>query len=91
MTVGEKIREIRKNANLTQKDLARLSGIAVITIRKYENNERNPKKEQIEKIAKALKVTSFEITKEQYDYQRKMDLSLIPTIYLLKEIERRCK
>ena len=60
-TIGEKIRELRKNSNLTQKDLAKLSGIAEITIRKYENNERNPKKEQIEKIAKVLKVTPFEI------------------------------
>ena len=66
LEIGETIKELRKSANLTQKELAKLSGIAEITIRKYENNDRNPKKEQIEKIAKALNVTPFEIA--GFDY-----------------------
>lgn len=54
MEFGEKLKKIRKSNNLTQKELAKLSGIAEITIRKYENNERNPKIQQIEKITNVL-------------------------------------
>jgi transcriptional regulator with XRE-family HTH domain len=61
MNVGEKIRALRKSSNLTQKELAKKSGIAEITIRKYENQDRQPKIEQIEKIATALEVTPLEI------------------------------
>lgn len=86
--IGEKIREIRKNNNLTQKDLAKLSGIAEITIRKYENNERNPKKEQIEKIAKALKVTPFEIMGYDYWDKSKDMKKLLNEVKLLNNIKK---
>ena len=39
--IGEKIRKVRKAAHLTQKELAKLSGIAEITIRKYERDSLN--------------------------------------------------
>lgn len=86
--IGEKIREIRKNSNLTQKDLAKLSGIAEITIRKYENNERNPKKEQIEKIAKALKVTPFEIMGYDYWDKSKDMKKVLNEVKLLSNIKK---
>lgn len=86
--IGEKIREIRKKANLTQKDLAKLSGIAAITIRKYENNERNPKKEQIEKIAKALKVTPFKIMGYDYWDKSKDMKKLLSEVKLLSNIKK---
>lgn len=86
--IGERIREIRKNSNLTQKDLAKLSGIAEITIRKYENNERNPKKEQIEKIAKALKVTPFEIMGYDYWDKSKDMKKVLNEVKLLSNIKK---
>lgn len=54
MTVGERIRTVRKSRNLTQKQLGELSGIAEPTIRRYELGKLNPKYETIEKIAGAL-------------------------------------
>ena len=86
--IGEKIREIRKNSNLTQKDLAKLSGIAEITIRKYEKNERNQKKEQIEKIEKALKVTPFEIMGYDYWDKSKDMKKLLNEVKLLGNIKK---
>lgn len=56
MTTGEKIREARLSAGLTQKRLSELTGIAEPTIRKYESNRLNPKKETLEKIALPLSV-----------------------------------
>lgn len=54
MTVGEKIRKYREFSKLTQQELADLSEINVATIKKYELGQRNPKPDQLEKIAKGL-------------------------------------
>ena len=52
--VGKKIRAYREFRGLNQIQLAELSGINVGTIRKYELGLRNPKPEQLERIAAAL-------------------------------------
>ena len=56
MNLGESIRNARKKAGYTQKKLAEKSGLAEITIRQYEANKREPRYEQIKKIATALKI-----------------------------------
>lgn len=57
MTTGERIRNIRKSKNLTQKQLGELAGIAEPTIRRYELGKLNPKYETLVKIAAALRVS----------------------------------
>ena len=52
--VGKKIRAYREFRRFSQIQLAELSEINVGTIRKYELGIRNPKPEQLEKIAAAL-------------------------------------
>ena len=52
--IGKKIRAYREYMGLSQVQLAELSGINVGTIRKYELGIRNPKPQQLEKIAKAI-------------------------------------
>ena len=52
--VGKKIRASREFRGYSQKQLAELSGINVGTIRKYELGIRNPKPDQLERIATAL-------------------------------------
>lgn len=52
--VGKKIRAYREFRGINQVQLAELSGINVGTIRKYELGIRNPKPDQLEKIASAL-------------------------------------
>ena len=49
--VGKKIRAFREFRGYSQIQLAELSGINVGTIRKYELGIRNPKPDQLEKIA----------------------------------------
>lgn len=56
-TIGEKIREFRKAKNMSQDDLATASGIYLSTIKKYENGSRNPKPDQLLKIADAIGVS----------------------------------
>ena len=54
MTVGERIRAVRKKQALTQKELGEKCGIAEPTIRRYELGKLNPKIETITKISCAL-------------------------------------
>lgn len=58
MTVGEKIKTYRKMRGISQKTLGELAGgINEVTIRKYEAGDRNPKPEQLLKIANALGIS----------------------------------
>lgn len=57
MNIGEKIRAFREMRGLTQEGLGKLSGILGGTIRKYELGIRNPKQEQLIKIANGLGIS----------------------------------
>lgn len=54
MNIGDKIKSFRNLKEITQKQLAELTGISETSIKKYETGKRNPKTEQIKKIASAL-------------------------------------
>ncbi len=58
--LANKIKEYRKLRNMTALDLSEKSGINLSTIKKYETDGRNPKLEQLQKIADALEVSIFE-------------------------------
>lgn len=62
MTIGDKIRYLRTRMGITQGELADLSGIHPVSIRKYEINKMTPQAQQIERIAEALGVSSFAIS-----------------------------
>ena len=55
---GRKLRELRKQKNLTQKELASLIGVKNSIISFYEVGERIPSPEIIIKLASVLHVTS---------------------------------
>lgn len=57
MTVGEKIKSFRNIRGISQKALGELAEINEVTIRKYELGDRNPKPDQLLKIANALGVS----------------------------------
>lgn len=56
MTTGEKIRTLRKELGLTQRQLAEKSGIIETTIRKYESGAQNPKLNNLQRLATALDI-----------------------------------
>lgn len=56
MTVGEKIKSLRKAIGLTQKELGDRLGISEVQVSQYERGTRNPKTEQLKRIAEALNV-----------------------------------
>lgn len=69
MTVGERIKKIRLEKGMTQKELAEKCGIDSANLRKYEAGKQNPKFGTIEKIAEALNVPATDLL----NYQIKKD------------------
>lgn len=61
MTIGERIKSERKRAGLTQEKLAKDSGLATITIQQYESGKRQPRLEQLRKIATTLQIPLADI------------------------------
>lgn len=56
MNTSDCIKTARKQAGLTQKQLAEKSGLSIASIQGYEQNKYNPKIETLSKIANALNV-----------------------------------
>ena len=54
------IKKYRKTRKLAMEQLSEKSGINLSTLKKYETDNRNPKLEQLSKIAEALEVSVFE-------------------------------
>lgn len=61
MSVGERIRYQRKLHHLTQKELADESGVARVSIIKYETHKMKPTVKALSKIAKALNVSIYKL------------------------------
>lgn len=59
--IGTRIKELRLKRGLKQKELADKVQIPYSTFANYENNKREPNQEQIEKIAEALGITSYNL------------------------------
>ena len=59
--VGTRIKELRKEKGISQKDFAELVGIKYSTYSNYENNNREPTKLQLKKIADKLDVSVDEL------------------------------
>lgn len=54
VSIGERILNLRKELNLSQKELAEKTGITEASLSRYENNLREPKAEIIAKISEVL-------------------------------------
>lgn len=61
MTIGDNIRYYREKQMITQKELAKITGLASGTISRYELDKVIPKKRNIKVIAKALKVKETQL------------------------------
>ena len=59
--LGKRIREIRIARNLTQEDLSELTDIGASSISKIESGHFHPTDENLERIAKALKVEPYKL------------------------------
>lgn len=71
MDFGSKLKELRKTKKMNQKDLAEVSGVSISAINKYESKLREPKKEQLIKIAKALEIPLSELIDDDININTK--------------------
>lgn len=68
MTIGEKIYKIRTDMGLTQKDFAEKVGVSQSAINFWENGKRQPRLLQLNQMADALNISTFDlIDEEEYD------------------------
>lgn len=74
MSIGESIRNLRKKAGFTQKQLAEKVGVNEVTIRSYEAEKYNPKMNTLTKLCIALdcKITDL-IDEDSKKYYRMFD------------------
>lgn len=70
MSTGEKIKQARKNAGLTQKELGEKLGVSQAAVGQFENENSNPKLKTIRKIAEALGVTLSELVDDWKNFSR---------------------
>lgn len=73
MNIGEKIKKYRKEAGLTQKQLAEKINRKEITIRKYESGEREPRISIINDICEALNIPIDEFGEELFEIKKKSE------------------
>lgn len=65
MSIGENIKKYRKQAELTQKELAEKANLSESAIKYYESNRRNPKLETLDKIGDALGISINYLTSKE--------------------------
>ncbi|WCF07361.1 helix-turn-helix domain-containing protein [Paenibacillus thiaminolyticus] len=74
-TIGDSIRQYRNKANLTQSQLAELSGVSTGYISKIENDEvERPSFEKVSHIAKALQIPIHEIVQPYLEIRQKSNV-----------------
>src|SRR5690242_14290521 len=54
MTFGERLKELRSSAGLTQPQLAERTGLGLPTVKDYEGGRRSPSLENAQKLAAAM-------------------------------------
>ncbi|MBU2573516.1 MAG: helix-turn-helix domain-containing protein [Elusimicrobia bacterium] len=62
-SIGQKIRTARERKNLTQEDLAKLTGIARANIARFETGRHAPKIETVQRVARALDLKTADLLK----------------------------
>jgi transcriptional regulator with XRE-family HTH domain len=64
-TFGQRLRETRTRAGLSQSDLEEISGIPKARLSRYENGHVAPSIQTLERLAKALKVSEASLLGDQ--------------------------
>lgn len=85
MTIGEKIKYVRKLYHMSSAELAELTGIHPVSIRKYESNKMIPQSAQIERLAAAFHLSPAifsGLTDMRFDFQYSGDcLGMLIMLY----------
>lgn len=75
MTIGEMIRNKRKEVKITQQELGEILGVSSQMIAQYENNKRKPKIDTLRKICKAMNITVGELGDDIWSHYSSKELA----------------
>lgn len=71
--VASELRAFRAKSNLTQKEVANIAGIDIMTVARYENNSTSMQLDMLEKILSVYKIpldiffTNVSVNMQRYD------------------------
>ena len=82
MSIGNKIKQLREERKMTQKDIAEILDVEPGTISKYESGTIEPSIESLKKLSETFNVTIDELLKEDGE---KFDISKINILEVLRE------
>ena len=78
MKFNEKIKNVRKNANLSQKQLAYIAGVDVRSYQRYESGERIPNQITLTNICTTLpRYTDYLISVSNLDFDKYLNIITI--------------
>ena len=87
MSIGNKIKQLREERKMTQKDIAEILDVEPGTISKYESGTIEPSIESLKKLSETFNVTIDELLKEDGE---KFDISKINILEVLREQKEMC-
>lgn len=67
MEMGDRVKELREKAGLTQEELAERMGVQRNTVWRWENNKANLRAENIQRLSSALNVEATELMPNEID------------------------
>lgn len=90
--MGQKIRDLRKSRNMSQKQLANLCGTSESAVRNYELGNRTPPSDILETICRVLSADYFNFVISYLGEKYDMSLVCLPcevgnTVYLIGSIK----
>ena len=88
MTVGDRIKQLRKQKDLTQSDLAKEVDLTYIQIGRYETGKSNPSADVLQRLAKALETTTDFLMNGSTDEVVSAQLSDMELLNQFKEVEK---
>jgi transcriptional regulator with XRE-family HTH domain len=86
MDIGKHLKEFRQEKGVSRESLSSILGISIHALAKYEQNQREPNIETLNKIAKALDTT---LDKLLHLGTNNIDLSQLSTSKLIEELNSR--
>ena len=72
--LGQRLRELRKRAGLTQEKLAEMLDLSYMTIRRWESEKIIPRMDEVQQLADALNVSKSELLNGPSDGKVKITL-----------------
>ena len=79
MTIAEKIRQQRRLANISQEEFSKLTGVSLKTVQRWENGERSPRMEEMNRIAQGLNISINDLLDSSPENKDNLPITIIPS------------